>query len=117
MKLISFVIPVYEEKEGIAHFLKNELIPEIEKIEHYKKEIVIVNDGSTDGTLEIVQALIRQNDSSIKMRLVSFSRNFGKEIALAAGIHGLPNCFRHPRSLHQTWSYRSSRQQTFLSPT
>lgn len=87
MKLISFVIPVYEEKEGIAHFLKNELIPEIEKVANYKKEIVIVNDGSTDGTLEIVQALIRQNDTNIKMRLVSFSRNFGKEIALAAGIH------------------------------
>ena len=84
MKLISVVVPVYNEEEGIENFLKTQLLPELEKINHYRFEIILVNDGSRDNSLKIIQTLAEKNR---QIKVLSFSRNFGKEVALAAGLN------------------------------
>ena len=82
-KMISVVVPVYNEEAGVKKFLERELAPALSAL-NYDTEIVIVNDGSSDGTLEKLRRTTV--DEKIPMRVVSFSRNFGKEIALTAGL-------------------------------
>ena len=82
MKTISVVIPVYNEEKGFKKFYSEMLEPELKKLK-YNYEVILVNDGSKDKTLEIVQGMAEQ-DSHIKV--LAFSRNFGKEVALTAGI-------------------------------
>ncbi|KPA93267.1 glycosyltransferase family 2 protein [Pseudomonas asplenii] len=78
---ISLVVPVYNEEQAIPVFyeaVRRELLAE-----PYEVEIVFVNDGSTDNTESVAQYLaLRDNDTL----LINFSRNFGKEPALFAGI-------------------------------
>lgn len=76
-KLLSIVVPAYNEQEVLEQFYgRLNTMP-------YRSEIVFVNDGSKDNTLQILQQL-RQSDLSIA--IVDLSRNFGKEIALTAGL-------------------------------
>ena len=82
MKTISIVIPVYNEEKGFKKFYSEMLEPELKKLS-YNYEVILVDDGSRDKTLEIVQGMA-ESDSRIKV--VAFSRNFGKEVALTAGI-------------------------------
>ncbi len=82
MKVISIIIPVYNEKEVLPIFL-NRLIPILEKSDNYKFEIIFVNDGSSDETLAYLTNLKHQYNNLI---VVDLSRNFGKEAALTAGI-------------------------------
>ena len=82
MKTISVVIPVYNEEKGFKKFYFELLEPELKKLK-YNYEVILVDDGSRDKTLEIVQAMA-EKDAHIKV--VAFSRNFGKEVALTAGI-------------------------------
>lgn len=82
MKTISVVIPVYNEEKGFKKFYSELLEPELKKLK-YNYEVILVDDGSRDKTLEIVQAMA-EKDAHIKV--VAFSRNFGKEVALTAGI-------------------------------
>lgn len=81
-ELISIVVPTYNEKEGIRSFLDESLIPVLEKIGKY--ELIIVNDGSTDGTLKVLQEIAESREN---VRIISLSRNFGKEAALSAGMY------------------------------
>ena len=81
-KHISVITPVHNEAEGIKSFITNSLLPVLEKT-NYNYELIIVNDGSTDDTLKIVQSLAAENP---KIKVLSFSRNFGKEPALSAGL-------------------------------
>ena len=61
-----------------------ELIKTIEKIEdEYNYEIVFINDGSKDNTLEILKNLKSKNEN---VNIINFSRNFGKESAIYAGL-------------------------------
>lgn len=83
-KLVSVVVPIHNEEEGIKAFLEDKLFVALKQIDRYNTEVILVNDGSTDHTLQILQELA-EADKTIK--LISFSRNFGKEIALAAGIN------------------------------
>ncbi len=83
MKMISFVVPIYNEEEGIKKFLDIELMPVVEKINKYNTEVILVNDGSSDGTLEVIQKYAVKNKN---VKVVALSRNFGKEPALSAGI-------------------------------
>lgn len=78
---ISLVVPVYNEEEMLPLFCRT--VRESEALSSYELEIVIVDDGSVDATSEIAQKLV-ENDEH--MLLVSFSRNFGKEAALFAGL-------------------------------
>lgn len=79
--LISLVIPVFNEEQAIPHFfaaLRNET-----RLQDYQMELVFVDDGSTDDT---VQAIHREHYASAMIKVVEFSRNFGKEPALLAGL-------------------------------
>ena len=79
---ISYVVPVYNEEKGFEKFFKELLMPEIKKTKK-DYEIILVNDGSKDKSLEIIQGLA-EADKNVKV--VSLSRNFGKEVSLTAGI-------------------------------
>ena len=81
MKKLSLVVPCYNEQEVIELFYK-----EIQKIKtdfiNVEFEIIFVNDGSKDSTLYLMRKLSQNND----VRYISFSRNFGKEAAMYAGL-------------------------------
>ena len=81
MKKISIIVSCYNEEEAIPLFYK-ELINNLSKIE-LNYEIIFIDDGSKDKTLEVIQTL-RKEDKNI--RYISFSRNFGKESAMIAGL-------------------------------
>jgi len=76
--LLSIVIPVYNEENNINPFLKR-LLSVIKK---YQYEIVFINDGSTDKTETIIKKLSQENS---QIKLISFTRNFGHQMALSAG--------------------------------
>lgn len=80
--LLSVVVPMYNEAEGALLF-HNDLLPAVIKAANKSFEIIYVNDGSRDITLDILSD-IAINNTSIKV--VNLSRNFGKEIATTAGI-------------------------------
>lgn len=80
--LISVVVPVFNEESGIIHFHES-IIGALEKIEDTRFEIIYSDDGSTDQTARILHQIAKRDSS---MRIVSLSRNFGKEYALTAGI-------------------------------
>ncbi len=82
MKKISIIIPTYNEEESLP-LLYDKLNEVIASMSNYEFEILFINDGSKDKTLEIIKSY-REKDSRINY--VDFSRNFGQEIALAAGI-------------------------------
>ena len=84
MSLLSVVVPCYNEEENVELFytelIKNDPFFEREKIE---LELLYVDDGSRDGTVKEVKKLIERDK---RVHLVSFSRNFGKEAAMYAGL-------------------------------
>lgn len=80
---ISIVIPIHNEEEVLPEFLDKQLLPELDKIKDYKTEVIFVDDGSTDKSVSILQ---KYTDKSKKFKLISLSRNFGKEAALSAGL-------------------------------
>ena len=82
-KKISIVVPVYNESGNLLKIyscLKNVAAT----LQQYEWEYIFVNDGSLDHSYEIIKNLV-QADSMVKG--LDFSRNFGKEIALTAGVH------------------------------
>lgn len=83
---ISLVVPCLNEEDAIPIFYKEsqKVLAELEETGKIKShEFIFVDDGSTDKTLEILRSL-SEKDSSV--HFVSFSRNFGKEAALYAGL-------------------------------
>ena len=81
MDKISIIVPVYNEEEAIKIFYDK--ITEVSAKIEAEFEFIFVNDGSKDKTLEIVKEYARQDS---RVRFVSFSRNFGKEAAMYAGL-------------------------------
>ena len=86
MKLLTAIIPCYNEEQAIPFFYA-EMQKTIEtfsvKYPEVEFELLFVDDGSVDETLQVVKKL-RETDK--RVRYVSFSRNFGKEAAIYAGI-------------------------------
>lgn len=80
-KTISIIVPCYNEQE-VLYIFYNELIKVFDNME-YCYELILVNDGSGDGTLRVIQELARKDNNII---YISFSRNFGKEAAMYAGF-------------------------------
>jgi len=78
---ISLVVPVFNEEDTIPIFYKT--VREFDGLKDHLIEIVFVNDGSKDSTEAIIQALALSDSNVIA---VSFTRNFGKEPALFAGL-------------------------------
>ncbi len=82
MKKITIIIPAYNEEESLPH-LYERLEKLMSSMEHYEFEILFVNDGSKDNTINLIKEY-REKDNRISY--VDFSRNFGKEIAMIAGL-------------------------------
>ena len=82
MKKVTILIPAYNEEESLP-YLYERLEELINSIKNYEFEILFINDGSKDKTLELIKKY-RNKDSRISY--VNFSRNFGKEIAMLAGF-------------------------------
>ena len=82
MKKLSIITPVYNEEKTIPIFFEELLLFE-KQISNYQLEWLIVDDGSLDATTEIINTLY---NSQQFIRGVIFSRNFGKEAALFAGL-------------------------------
>lgn len=82
MKKISIIIPAYNEEESLP-LLYDRLDKVISNLESYEFEMLFINDGSKDNTLKIIKEL-REKDAQVSY--VDFSRNFGKEVAMIAGL-------------------------------
>ncbi|MFF0158944.1 glycosyltransferase family 2 protein [Streptomyces sp. NPDC005263] len=80
--LISYVLPVYNEQDGIAAF-HAELTAALAGRPDLDVQLVYVNDGSTDGSLPILKDLAEHDP---RVRVVDFARNFGHQIAITAGL-------------------------------
>ena len=81
-KKVTLVIPMYYE-EKVAEECYKRVKENLEKLENYDHEIIFVNDGSKDKTLEILEN-IASKDTNVKV--ISFSRNFGHQAAVTAGL-------------------------------
>ncbi|MBU2028442.1 glycosyltransferase family 2 protein [Patescibacteria group bacterium] len=81
-KKISVIIPVFNEEKNL-----DPLFAEISAVFanlNYAAEIIFINDGSTDKSVEILENIARNNE---QVKVLVFSRNFGKELATSAGCH------------------------------
>jgi dolichol-phosphate mannosyltransferase len=78
-KLLSIVAPVYDEQELIGKFVQRACAAAAD----YEFELVLVNDGSSDSTPEILDAIAAEDR---RVRVIHLSRNFGHQAALTAGL-------------------------------
>jgi glycosyltransferase involved in cell wall biosynthesis len=81
VNLLTIMIPIYNEEECVLELYQR--LEEVSKKMDCDCEFLFINDGSTDRTLELIKGL-HKNDSRIS--LVDLSRNYGKEIAMTAGL-------------------------------
>ncbi|MGE4342194.1 MAG: glycosyltransferase family 2 protein [Bacilli bacterium] len=83
MKLVSIIVPMYNEEAVVNFFFEgiNKILKDLEK--NYRFEIITVNDGSKDKTLELLYGIQKQDN---RVRVVNLTRNFGHESAVAAGL-------------------------------
>lgn len=92
MALLSIIVPCYNEEAALPYFLKAVRL-EAEKLLvdfDLSIELIFVDDGSRDGTLELLRAAAREDP---RVRYISFSRNFGKESAMYAGMEAASGDF------------------------
>ncbi|MEF2919234.1 MAG: glycosyltransferase family 2 protein [Acutalibacteraceae bacterium] len=82
MKTVDLVVPCYNEEEGLEVFVK-ETSKVTEKIKGYNFTFILVNDGSKDDTYGVMKKLANHYEN---VKYISFSRNFGKESAMYAGL-------------------------------
>ena len=82
MDFITLIIPCYNEQESLP-LLCPELVKVAEQMSGQKFEFLFVNDGSKDRTLELLKELAQKDP---RVKYISFSRNFGKEAAMYAGL-------------------------------
>lgn len=83
MKKISLIVPCFNEEDTVEAFY-NKAAEVWQKLNQYEMEIVYVDDGSKDRTLQKIE-MLHEKDQRVKC--TSFSRNFGKEAAIFAGLH------------------------------
>ena len=81
-RLVTLVCPVLNEEQAVAPFIER-LAALFEERPDLRFEVLFVNDGSTDGTIPAIEALIARHDW---ISCIDLSRNFGKEAALTAGL-------------------------------
>ena len=80
MKKLSIIVPCFNEEESISYFYDE--VKKVTKNMDIKLELIFVDDGSRDKTLEVIKS--KTDDKEVKY--ISFSRNFGKEAAMYAGL-------------------------------
>lgn len=81
-KLVSITIPCYNEEEALD-VIYPAIVEAMEPVEQFEFELLLVNDGSQDGTLAKMKSLAERDE---RVKYYSFSRNFGKEAAIYAGL-------------------------------
>ena len=81
-ELISLVVPCFNEEQSLPYFWE-QTTAVMEQMDYLDVEVIFVDDGSRDRTLEVLRSLAK-SDSRVKY--LSFSRNFGKEAAMYAGL-------------------------------
>lgn len=81
-EMISLIVPCYNEEKALPHFWK-EVSAVMARMDYLDFEVIFVNDGSRDGTLELLHGLSKEDS---RAKYLSFSRNFGKESAMYAGL-------------------------------
>ena len=82
MPILSLIVPCFNEQDSLRPFMQ-ELSRVLAELSDIQPEVILVNDGSSDGTLQVMRELSAEVDF---VRYVSFSRNFGKESAMLAGF-------------------------------
>ena len=84
LRKLSVVVSVYNEEKALREFYKetNKILEQIRK-SGWEHELIFVNDGSSDNSLSILEELAKEDHD---VKLISFSRNFGHEAAMIAGI-------------------------------
>ena len=82
MEKISVIVPCYNEEETINYFYQK-IVNVAAKLKKYEFEILFIDDGSHDNTLKIIKELLSKDK---RVKYISFSRNFGKEAAMLAGL-------------------------------
>ncbi|MFR4568933.1 MAG: glycosyltransferase family 2 protein [Collinsella stercoris] len=85
---ISIVVPCYNEEESLPLFLREleRVAEQVRQTDDLTFEVVLIDDGSTDGTLATMKREAQRLPAHFTVRWASFSRNFGKEAALYAGL-------------------------------
>ena len=79
--LISVVAPVYNEEECIKEYVDQTV--NILKKNYLNYELILVDDGSNDNTTKIIEQILKEKGN---IRLILLSRNYGREIAMSAGL-------------------------------
>ena len=82
MKKVSLVVPMYYEEE-VVNECYTRLTNVLQKLENYDYEIIFINDGSKDKTLELLEEIAKEDN---KIKILSFARNFGHQCAVTAGL-------------------------------
>ncbi len=86
LKIISIVVSLYNEEEGLLHFYSL-LLKSLAELKAYQFEILWVNDGSEDKTEQLIKEAVADNTHAhIENTVINFSKNFGHEAAMIAGI-------------------------------
>ena len=106
---ISIILPCYNEQQGIIKFI-DKLVERLEKKITKNFEIIIVDDGSQDRTKEILIKLCKKNK---KVKLISFTKNFGHQSAILAGLERssgkamviMDSDFQHPIEILDKFYY------------
>ncbi len=81
-RLISIIVPVYNEAESLPELYKE--LNQHSRSLPYRFEMLFVDDGSQDGSVKVLRTFAKKDH---RVRLIRFSRNFGKEAAVTAGLH------------------------------
>lgn len=79
---ISLVVPCYNEEEVLPYFYE-EFCKVAEDLAQFRVEVIFVDDGSKDSTLAVIKEMAEKD---IRVKYLSFSRNFGEEAAIYAGF-------------------------------
>lgn len=79
---LTLIIPCYNEEEVLPYFYQ-EFLKTAQQLGEYELEILFVDDGSSDGTLALIKKMSAEDS---RLKYLSFSRNFGKEAAIYAGL-------------------------------
>jgi dolichol-phosphate mannosyltransferase len=104
--LISIIIPIYNEAANIPAFFVS-LSKILVATPGYSWEIIFINDGSQDGSALELEKISRESNNGREVKIIEFSRNFGKEAALSAGLKAARGAaalmvdadFQHPLEL------------------
>ncbi|MCQ2545155.1 MAG: glycosyltransferase family 2 protein [Clostridia bacterium] len=85
-KTIDIIVPCYNEEDNVEKFFY--AVREVEKlIEGYSFNYIFIDDGSSDGTLDVIKKIADRMVADVtSVKYISFSRNFGKEAAMVAGL-------------------------------